>query len=543
MIRLKITGMTCEHCAQTIKRALESVEGVREAKVYFPQGYAEVDTEKEVSVAELIEAVRRSGYGAQELKESPEVYIPKEGIYDLFVLGGGSAGFAAAIKASDLGAKVLIAEDNVIGGTCLNRGCIPSKYLIDVANTLYTPIRNSFPGVELEEGRIDIRKVIEAKEELLEELRKEKYWNVLDAYPQIDYRDCRGRFLGEGKAMIGKEEISFGKAVITTGSRPGIPPIKNLHKVRYYTSDDIFNIDHLPEHLIVIGGGAIGLELGQVFLRMGSDVTIVEALPEIAMGEEPELRTRLRELLEKEGMRILTGATVSEVREEEDEIVLEVEHKGEKKVIRGTDLLVATGRTPNTRDIGLETVGVKTNSRGFIETNEYMQTSNPNIYAAGDCVGKIPLVTVAAMEGGIAAENALLGNRRRMDYLSVPHAIFTDPELAGVGLKEKEAEDKGIDVDVRVLEFSKVPRAILSFRTEGLIKMIVERESEKILGVHVLAPHGAELIHKAVLFVKYGLTLDEVIQTVDVYPTLSEAIKLCAQTFKKDVSKLSCCAE
>ncbi|RLJ70739.1 mercuric reductase [Hydrogenivirga caldilitoris] len=543
MIRLKITGMTCEHCAQTVKKALESVEGVREAKVYFPQGYAEVEIEKEVPVNDLTEAVRRSGYGAEEIKESPEVYIPKEGVYDLFILGGGSAGFAAAIKASDLGAKVLIAEDNIIGGTCLNRGCVPSKYLIEGANTFYTPLRNPFPGIELEEGSIDIKEVIEAKEGLLEGLRKEKYWNVLEAYPQIDYRDCRGKFLGEGKALVGKEEISFGKAVITTGSRPGIPPIKNLHRVRYYTSDDIFNIDHLPEHLIVIGGGAIGLELGQAFLRMGSDVTIVEALPDIAMGEEPELRAKLRELLKREGMNILIGATVSEVREEGEEIVLEVEHRGERRIIRGTDLLVATGRAPNTRDIGLEVVSVKTNSRGFIETNEFMQTSNPNIYAAGDCVGKVMLVTVAAMEGGIAAENALLGNRRSMDYLSVPHAIFTDPELAGVGLKEKEAEEKGIKVDVRVLEFSKVPRAALSFRTDGLIKMIVEKDSEKILGVHILAPHGAELIHKAVLLVRYGLTVDEVIQTVDVYPTLSESIKLCAQTFKKDVSKLSCCAQ
>ncbi len=543
MIKLKITGMTCEYCAQTVKKALESVEGIEKAEVYFPQGYAEVETEKEVSVQSLIEAVERSGYGAEELRESPKVYIPKEGVYDLFILGGGSAGFAAAIKASDLGAKVLIAEDNIIGGTCLNRGCIPSKYLIDVANTFYTPVRNPFPGVELEEGKIDIRRIIKVKEELLEELKKEKYWNVLEAYPQIEYRNCRGRFLGEGQALVGKNEITFNKAVITTGSKPGVPPVKNLHKVRYYTSDDIFNIDHLPEHLIVIGGGAIGLELGQAFLRMGSEVTLLEALPEIAINEEPELRKELHMILEREGMTILTGVNIEEVREEGGDIVVDVVVNGGKRTIRGTDMIVATGRNPNTRDIGLELVGVRTNLRGFIETNEYMQTSNPNIYAAGDCVGKMMLVTVAAMEGGIAAENALLGNRRKIDYLSVPHAIFTDPELAGVGLKESEAKNKGYSVDARILEFSKVPRAALSFQTDGLVKMVVDKESEKVLGVHILAPHSAELIHKAVLIIKCGLTLDDIIRTVDVYPTLSESIKLCAQTFKKDISKLSCCAE
>jgi mercuric reductase len=185
---------------------------------------------------------------------------------------------------------------------------------------------------------------------------------------------------------------------------------------------------------------------------------------------------------------------------------------------------------------------VKTDKRGFIEVNEFMQTTNGYIYSAGDCVGKFMLVTVAAMEGGIAAQNALLGNKKKVDYSSVPHAIFTDPELSSVGLKEKEAKEMGYEVDVRVLDFSKVPRAVLSFREDGLIKLVTEKKNGKVLGVHMLSPHGAELIHKGVLLVKYGLTLQEVIETVDVYPTLAEAVKLCVQSFFKDVSHLSCCA-
>ena len=543
MIRLRITGMTCDHCANTVKKALESVEGVKSARVYFPQGFAEVETEGNVRVEDLIEAVRRSGYGAEELKDSPEVYVPKEGLYDLLILGGGSAGFAAAIRASDLGAKVLIVEEGVIGGTCLNRGCIPSKYLIEAAKTFYTPKENPFRGIDLEEGRVDIRKIVELKEEILKDLRKEKYWDVLEAYPGIDYKDCRGRFVGDGKAQVGSEEVLFHKAVITTGSRPSVPPVEGIEGAGYYTSDTIFDIDHLPDHLIVLGGGAVGLELGQAFLRLGSQVTLIEALPEIAMGEDPDLRRKLREILESEGMRIITNAKVRKVERTEKGLVLEVVKDGKGLEIRGTDLLVATGRTPNTKDIGLERVGVRTNQRGFIETDEFMQTTNPDIYAAGDCVGKMMLVTVAAVEGSIAAENALLGNRRRMDYLSVPHAIFTDPEIASVGMKEETAKEKGHKVEVRTLDFSKVPRAVISFRKEGIIKMVTEAETGKILGVHLLAPHGAEIIHKAVLLVKYGLTLEDVIDTIDVYPTLSESIKLCAQSFKKDVTKLSCCAQ
>ncbi|GAB6078403.1 mercury(II) reductase [Hydrogenobaculum acidophilum] len=540
MVRLKITGMTCEHCAQTVKKALESVDNVRKAEVYFPQGYANV--EGDVSIANLIEAVKIAGYGAEEIP-SVDVYIPKKDVYDLFILGGGSAAFAAGIKASDIGARVLIVEDNVIGGTCLNRGCIPSKYLIEVANTFYTPNKNPFSGVDLPTGNLSIRDIIEKKEELLKELRKGKYWNVLEAYPQIEYRNLRGKLVSEGMALVEEDKVGFGKAIVATGSRPGIPPIKGIDKVKYYTSDNIFDIDNLPSHLIIIGGGAIGLELGQVFLRFGSEVTIVESFQEIAISQEPEIRAKLKEILEKEGMNILTNAKVNNVWEENGKLTLEMEHEGKKITVYGTDLLIATGRAPNTKDIGLGTVGVMTNGRGFIQANEFMQTTNKDIYAAGDCVGKMMLVTVAAMEGGIAAENALLGNRKKADYLSIPNAIFTDPEVARVGIDEAEARKQGLEIEVRVLDFSKVPRAALSLQMDGLIKMIADKSSGKILGVHILAPHGAELIHKAAMLVKYGFTIDDVVQMVDVYPTLSESIKLCAQSFKKDIAKLSCCAE
>ena len=544
MLRLRITGMTCEHCAQTVKKALESVESVKSAKVYFPQGYAEVETEGKVDVKVLVEAVKRSGYGAEPLKEAPEVYIPKENLYDLFILGGGSAGFAGAIRAVELGArKVLIAEKGIIGGTCLNRGCIPSKYLIETAKVLYTSSSNTVPGVSLGKGELDFKKVVRLKEELLKELRKEKYWNVLEAYPEIEYVEGHAEFLRDGKARVKDREVGFFRALVASGSRPFVPPIKGIDSTPYLTSDTIFDLEELPKHLLIIGGGAIGLELGQAFLRFGSRVSIVEALPEIAMGEEPEIRRRLRELLEREGMEIHTSARVEEVFQKNGGIVLKISQNGRTFELEGTHLLVATGRRASTENLGLKRVGVETDERGFIKVNDFLQTTNPEIYGAGDCIDRMLLVTVAALEGGIAAENALLGNRKKVDYLSVPHAIFTDPEIGSVGLTEEEALRKGFKVDARVLEFSKVPRAIISFRTEGIVKMVVDRETNRVLGVHVLAPHGAEIIHRAVLIIKLGLKLEDILDMVDVYPTLSESIKLCAQTFFKDLSRLSCCAQ
>ncbi|WP_448583848.1 mercury(II) reductase [Thermocrinis sp.] len=461
-------------------------------------------------------------------------------VYDLLILGGGSAGFAAAIRAHEIGAKVLIVEQGTIGGTCLNRGCIPSKYLIEIANIFFNARNNPF--INAKDLYVDMKKVVEFKQGLIQRLRKEKYWDVLEAYPQIDYLSGRAKILANNKASVNGKEITFGKSVIAVGSRPAIPTIKGINEVKFYTSDTIFDIDYLPKRLLVIGGGPIGLELGQAFLRLGSEVVLVESLDEILPFEERELSSALRNILQKEGMEIITGAKVVSARQEGDSIFLEIEHNGKKNILVGSDLLLAVGRSPNTYDIGLENVGVKTRKGGFIEADKFMQTSNPNFYAAGDCVGKLPLVTVAAMEGSIAAENALLGNKKAVDYSTVPRAVFTDPELASVGLKETEAKKLGFEVDVRVLDFSKVPRAVIGLREEGLIKMIMDTKTRKILGVHVLSPHGAEIIHKAVLIVKYGLTVDDVVGTIDVYPTLSESIKLVAQSFVKDVSKLSCCA-
>jgi mercuric reductase len=269
----------------------------------------------------------------------------------------------------------------------------------------------------------------------------------------------------------------------------------------------------------------------------------LEALEEILPGEEPELRGRLRDYLTEEGMKVITGARVFEVQKDVEGVRVLIEEDEKETAVEGTHLLVATGRSPNTDELNLEGAGVQRNEKGFIKTDEYMKTSSPNIYAAGDCVGRMMLVTVAAYEGSVAATNALKGDIKKVDYLSVPHAVFTDPQMASVGLTQEVANKMGFDVDFRVLEFKMVPRAIISGEDKGLVKVISDKRTGTILGVHILGPYAAEIIHRAVPAVKYRLKIEEFLELIDVYPTFSEAVKLCVQSFQHDIRKLSCCAQ
>ena len=370
-------------------------------------------------------------------------------------------------------------------------------------------------------------------------MRKEKYQNIIGAYIQIQFINSKGSFVDANKFLVEDKEIIFDKAICCVGSSLAIPLIKNLDKIKYFTSDNIFDIDHLPEHLIIIGGGAISLELAQAFRRFSSKVTILEALPQIASNFDRDLTEILQKHLQNEGIEIFTSTKVMEIFEDNGKVCVKINHKQKEKVIIGSDLLIATGRNPNTNDLNLEIANVKCDSKGFIKVNEFLRTSNNNIYAAGDCVGKMMLVTVAAMEGATAAENALIGNKRTINYNYIPYALFTDPAIAAVGINLNSLNQDNFSI--KILTFDKVPRALLS-NADGIIKVVSNKEGDKILGIHILAPNASEIIHKAVLMIKYNIFKD-VVYLADIYPALSEGIKLVIQTFEKDISKLSCCAE
>jgi len=553
---LKVDGMTCSHCDKSVKATLKKINGVVEAKANYKEAKAEVKyIEGETSIQEIIDTFNKHGHYRASLPEAENKPQDKKVIpfakeknkvdFDLIVLGGGSAAFAAAIRASELGAKVAIAEENVIGGTCLNRGCVPSKFLIKAAELYHMPKRNGYyEGVETHQGKVDFPKLISQKDIILDEFRQMKYWDVLEAYPDITFLHERAYFVSKKEVRIGDKNYRSERFIIATGSSPWIPPIEGINQVDYLTSTTALELKELPKSIIVLGGSVVGLEFAQMYAHFGSKVTVLEVMPRLLPGEEEEISEALRSYLEEEGIEIHTEANVLSAISNGRNKKIIAEIKGKKIEFEGEALLVATGRRPNTAGLGLEKVGIKVDKKGGIIVDDEMKTSVSHVWAAGDVVSGVPmLVTIAARHGSIAAENALTGGNKKMDYLSVPYAVFTTPEVAGVGLGEKEARDKGYRVKVGYLDFKHVPKAGIIRDTRGLMKMIVEEETNRILGVRMIAPDAADIIQKASLFVKHRMTIQDVLDTIDVYPTLSESIKLCAQTFEKDVTKLSCCAD
>ncbi|MBI5750498.1 MAG: mercury(II) reductase [Nitrospinae bacterium] len=464
--------------------------------------------------------------------------------FNLIIIGGGSAAFAAAIKATELGARVAIVEEGVIGGTCLNRGCIPTKNLLRASEIYYYSKKNHFQGINLQQRPLDFKRVVEQKDKLVKELRKVKYIDILKAYPNIKFIKGRGEFLSDKEIKVGGDIFGTEKFIIATGASPSILPVEGLDRVEYLTSTEALDLKKLPKSMIILGGRFVALEFVQMYSHFGTKVTVLQRSNRIIPDDEEEISIALHKFLTDEGIKIVTGVKILSVKEEGGMKIVTCEIGGKKKNFKAESLLVATGRSPNTSGLGLEKVGVKLNDKGAIIVDEEMRTSVTNIFAAGDVTGEPMLVTVAAHQGAIAAQNAIDDCcHRKADLSVVPHAIFTHPQVASVGLKEKEAIDRGDKVKVRTIDFHLVPKAAVIRDTRGLIKMVVEDGTDIILGVHILSPEAGDIIHEATVAVKNKMTIHEIIDIIHVYPTLSESIKIAAQSFLKDVSKLSCCAE
>ena len=460
--------------------------------------------------------------------------------YDLAILGSGSAAFAAALKASEYGAKVLLTEFDEIGGTCVNRGCIPTKNLIH-ASLIYRSALKGFPGIKAN-ATLDFPSLIAQKDELVAELRNAKYISVAESDENIDLVEGRAYFVSSSEIKVNGKKYQAEKFIIATGARPAVPPIKGLEEAGYLTSRTVLQLDELPESLIIIGGGYIALEIGQLFSRFGSDITIIERGQRILSRAEPVISEHLRKYMEEDGVTIYTSASISEAKKAGDEREVIVKINGETIRLKAQHILVAVGRKPNTENLGLEKVGVKTDERGFIKVDEELKAAE-NIWAAGDVIGEPMATPVAAKEGIAAAENAVAGKHRTVDYNAIPRAIFTHPEVGIVGMTEEEAEKAGYTCACRTLSMMAVPKARATRETRGVIKMVIDARSKRILGVHMLGDRAADVIHEAALAIKHRMTVDDIIDMVHVYPTMSEAIKMVAQTFYKDVTKLSCCAE
>jgi mercuric reductase len=465
----------------------------------------------------------------------------KSGSYDLAVIGAGSAGFSAAITAAEEGAQVALIGYGTIGGTCVNVGCVPSKTMIRAAEALYgAGAASRFPGLVGEAHVANWRELIAAKEDLVTALRQKKYIDLLPEYESVTYLEGEAR-LTDGGVIVDGANIKAGKTIIATGSSSTVPPIPGIESVAHLDSTQVLELDAAPKSLLVIGGGVIGCELGQMFARLGVKVTICcrsRLLPDM----EPEISAALQAALEDEGVTVCAGVGYQKIEQDRNQIKLYCENKDGEHVVEAEKLLLATGRRPNTAKLGLKELGVELLQNGGVKVDERMQSANADIYAAGDVTGSDMFVYMAAYGAKLAAKNALNSNSHSYDNSAMPAVVFTDPQAASVGLTEAAAEAEGYAVKTSLLGLEHVPRALAARDTRGLIKLIADEKTDRLLGAHILAPEGADSIQTAVLAIKFGMTAKALGETIFPYLTTVEGLKLAAQSFGKDVNKLSCCA-
>ena len=596
-----ISGMTCLDCSRRVSMALERVDGVRSAAVDYHTGRATVEIEHEVPSEILIAAVERVGYraalsdgttperapdpsarandvsngretgsedGTPPLRDeergrraAPERSDRESRAstgaddFDILVVGTGGAGMAAALQAAGMGAKVGIVERGTLGGTCVNVGCIPSKALIEAAAQYHGAMRG-FPGIGPCEPRFDWKAVVRKKDELVRELRQAKYADVLASYPGVAVLEGDARVLGRAqggglRVRVGDAEHHARKIVLAVGTSPAAPPISGLADAKPLDSTTAMGLESLPTSMIVLGGSAVGLELAQMFARFGVKVAVIEIMPRLLPGEDEAVSQALERYLAAEGLEIHTGVTTTHVERDGSQVVVHVRQGEIEGTLRAERLLVAAGRRPNTRDLGLEEVGVRVTERGFVEVDAAMRTSNASVYAAGDVTGGPGYVYVAAAGGRVAAENAVKSLSPRgasndgpqeFDRSVVPNVTFTSPQVGSVGLTEATARARGYDIQVAILAMEQVPRALVSHDTRGFVKVIAESASGRLLGVHAVATNAGELMGEAALAIRFRLTAHDLTSTLHPYLTWGESLKLGAQALLMDVSKLSCCA-
>ncbi len=461
--------------------------------------------------------------------------------FDLAVIGAGSAGFAAAIAAAERGARVLLAGRGPLGGTCVNIGCVPSKFLIRAAGAATAGRRaRRFPGIEGATRLADWTALQRARAELVTTLRREKYEGLLPRHPGIHYREGPARLLADGVEVAGVRHRARA-VVIATGARPALPPVPGIETVEALTSTEALELPRLPTSLLVMGAGYVGCELAQAFARFGVTVTLVcrrRPLPEL----DPGVSAALARHLAADGVRVVAGVRYRRVRPREGGVALEVARAGTVETLTAERLLVATGRVPNTEELGLAGLGIATDERGFIAVDRHLRTSRPGVYAAGDVTGRHMFVYAAARQGRIAALNALEGDRHVYAPAAVPSVVFTDPQVAAVGLGETAARAAGLDVEVRELPLAAVPRAGVARDDRGLLRMVAARGDGRILGAQIVAPGAGEVVQTATLALEAGFTVARLVEVLFPHLTTVEGLRLVAQGFAGDVSRLSCCA-
>ncbi|OWJ96237.1 mercury(II) reductase [Pseudomonas sp. A46] len=559
MTKLQIRGMTCASCADHVRDALERIPGVHQADVSYTSGKAELTVDESVSREQMQAAVEALGYRAAFEEATIQ---PRPGLLDkargwlrgstgagkegdqlhVAVIGSGGAAMAAALKAVEGGARVTLIERGIIGGTCVNVGCVPSKIMIRAAHVAHLRRESPFDGgLPATTPTVLRERLLAQQQDRVDELRHAKYEGILESTPAISVLRGTARFqdghtLSVELAEGGERIVAFDRCLVATGASAAVPPIPGLKDTPYWTSNEALASDTIPKRLAVIGASVVAVELAQAFARLGSEVTIL-ARSAMFFREDPAIGEALTAAFRMEGIEVLEQTQASQVSYANGEFILSTNH-GE---LRTEQLLVATGRTPNTQGMNLQGAGVKLDERGAIQIDQGMRTSAADIYAAGDCTDQPQFVYVAAAAGTRAAIN-MTGGEATLNLDAMPAVVFTDPQVATVGYSEAEAHHAGLEADSRTLTLDNVPRALANFDTRGFIKLVVEAGSGRLLGVQAVAPEAGELIQTAVLAIRARMTVQELADQLFPYLTMVEGLKLAAQTFTKDVRQLSCCA-
>ncbi len=473
--------------------------------------------------------------------------------FDLVILGSGSTAFAAAIRAAELGKTAAMTEMRTLGGTCVNRGCLPSKNLIEAARIVWEAAHPRYPGLEPVKMDVNFAELIAQKQEVVEVYRGKKYQSIVTDDDSIKVFEGKAELLDAHTVRVGDASLSGDQILVATGTRPTIPTIEGLDDVPYLTSDllttgEAMELTELPESMIIVGAGYIALELGQMFQRFGTKVTILERSPVILPCYEPEVSDTLTFILRKEGVNIATEAQVTRVSpKSENEIEVTANVSGKTQTFSAQKLLIATGRKPNTDGIGLDKVGVQLDEHGYVKVNDELQTNIPNIWAAGDVIGNQtdsqPATPVGAHDGVIAAMNALSNAHRKVDHRVIPRVIFTDPQVAVVGQTDEEVVGSGVRCWCGTIPLEYVPRAGATHQTDGIAKIVIDRDTQEVKGVSLVMPNAGEVIHEAAMGMRFHAKLEDFIDMIHVYPTIAEALKIAAISYFKDPAKLSCCAE
>lgn len=459
---------------------------------------------------------------------------PKQFDRNLIVIGAGSAGLVTAYIAAAVKAKVTLIERNKMGGDCLNTGCVPSKALIRSAKLLNQISRSMHYGIGKANAEFDFAEIMQRIKAVIGKIEPH---DSVARYTSLGVECLSGEatITSPWSVTVNGQTLTTRSIVIASGARPFVPPIPGIEETGYVTSDTIWSLDKLPARFVVLGGGPIGSELAQCFARLGSEVTQIEMLPRILFREDPEISALVTERFNEEGIKVLTETRAVQCLNKDGEKVLRCEHQGQTLEVPFDALLVAVGRKARTEGFGLESLGIDLTQQKTIDTDAYLQTIMPTVFAAGDVVGPYQFTHVAAHQAWYAAVNALFGKlwKFRVDYTVIPFATFTDPEVARVGLNETEAKEKGIAYELTTYGIDDLDRAIADGEAHGFVKVLTVPGKDKILGATIVGDHAGDLLSEFILAMRHGLGLNKILGTIHIYPTMAEANRYVAGNWKR----------